>query len=201
LTVQLLLVRHATTAQVGHRLTGRGDGVPLSPEGEREARRLALRLAGTALDEVLTSPRERARATATALAGATRAPLREEPALDEIDFGDWTGRVFADLDGDPAWDAWNGRRGEARVPGGESMAEAAARAAALVTDLAQARSGRIALVSHCDVIRGLVATLLGLPLDNLLRFDVAPASVTRLEAGPGWSRLITLNDTAHLDAA
>jgi broad specificity phosphatase PhoE len=56
-------------------------------------------------------------------------------------------------------------------------------------------------VTHCDLIRALVATVLGLPLDNLLRFEVDPASVTRIEAAPGWARLLTLNESAASWAA
>ena len=174
--MQLYLLRHAAHADVGRRLTGRAPGAPLTPEGARQAAALGRRLAPARLTEVQTSPRERARATAEAVAQASGAPLTVTDALDEIDFGDWTGADFAALDGQPLWDAWNNARATARPPGGESMAEAAARIGAHVEALAGTRSGeRIALVTHCDMIRTLVARVLGLPLDNLLRFEIAPA--------------------------
>jgi broad specificity phosphatase PhoE len=53
---------------------------------------------------------------------------------------------------------------------------------------------RIALVTRSDMIRGLVATVLGLPLDNLLRFEIGPASVSRIEAGPGGLGVLSLNE-------
>jgi broad specificity phosphatase PhoE len=162
---------------------------------------LGRRLADEALTEIQTSPRERARATAEAVAAATGAPLTVTEALDEIDFGAWTGADFAALDGQPLWDAWNAARATARTPGGESMDEAASRIADHIETLVATRPGeRIALVTHCDMIRALVARVLGLPLDNLLRFEIDPASLSRLEAGPWGARLLSLNDTARMDA-
>lgn len=192
----LLLIRHAAHADLGRRLTGRAPGVGLTPEGQAQAAALAAALATEGLAEVRTSPRDRACATAAAVARAAAAPLRIDPALDEIDFGDWTGATFAALDGRPDWTAWNAARGSARPPGGESMAEATDRIAALAARLAAGREGgRVALVSHADMIRGLVARALGLPFDNLLRFEIGPASVSRLEAGAGGLRVLTLNES------
>ena len=201
INLYLYLLRHAAHADVGRRLTGRAPGVPLAPEGERQARALGRHLAREHLSEIQTSPRERARATAEAVSQATGAPVTVAEALDEIDFGAWTGAEFATLDGQPEWDAWNASRSTARVPGGESMAEAAARISRHVDDLATTRPGeRIALVSHCDMIRALVARVMGLSLDNLLRFEIAPASLSRLEAGPWGARVLSLNETARDDA-
>lgn len=189
-------MRHAAHGDLGLCLTGRAEGAALTPEGRAQAARLGRALRAEGLSEVRTSPRQRARETATTIAQAAGAPLSTEAALDEVDFGRWTGRSFASLEGDPAWDDWNRRRAASRPPGGEGMAEAADRVARHAESLAARRSGeRIALVSHGDVIRALVARVLGLSLDNLLRFEVAPASVSRLEAGPGWARLLTLNET------
>ncbi|EYD76967.1 putative phosphoglycerate mutase protein [Rubellimicrobium mesophilum DSM 19309] len=162
---------------------------------------LGRRLVGETLTEIQTSPRERARATAEAVAQATGTPIIVSDALDEIDFGAWTGVEFASLDGQPQWDAWNASRSTARTPGGESMGEAADRIAAHVDGLAAARPGeRIALVTHCDMIRALVARTLGLPLDNLLRFEIAPASLSRIEAGSWGARVLSLNETTGMDA-
>lgn len=192
---QIFLVRHASHSDVGLRLTGRAPGALLTPAGRQEAAAVARRLGSLGLDRVLTSPRERARATAQDIASEAKVPLRVEEALDEIDFGDWTGAAFETLEGHPLWTRWNQSRASARVPGGESMAEVAERAGALVDTLAQGLDGlRVALVTHCDVIRAIVAGVLGLSLDNLLRLEVAPASVSRIEAGPWGARLLSLNE-------
>jgi probable phosphoglycerate mutase len=51
----------------------------------------------------------------------------------------------------------------------------------------------VLLVSHGDVIKCIVATCLGMSLDDLERFDIAPASATRLDLGPDWMKLHLLN--------
>lgn len=162
---------------------------------------MARLLASEGLSEVQTSPRTRTLATAEAIADAAGAPLAVIPALDEVDFGAWTGRNFASLEGDPDWDHWNRCRGSARAPGGESMAEAAARLEDHLRHLARTRRGeRLALVTHCDMIRALVLRIEGRSLDDILSFEVAPASVTRLEAGPWGARILGVNETARLPA-
>ncbi len=76
------------------------------------------------------------------------------------------------------------------------MTDVADRVWACAADVAARRPGeRVALVTHCDVIRALVATCLGLPLDNVLRFEVAPASVSRMEMAPWGATLLGLNET------
>lgn len=168
----------------------------LTPAGERQASDLAERLHGARLDAIQTSPRERAWQTAEAMAAGTAAPLEVVEALDEIDFGRWTGMSFEDLEGDTLWRRWNRARGSARPPEGESMVAAQARVAEHAAEIARTRPGaRIALVSHADVLRGLVAHCLGLSLDNLLRFEIAPASVSRIELGPGGGCVLSLNET------
>ena len=169
----------------------------LTPAGERQASALAERLSGARLDAIHTSPRERARRTAEAIAARTGASVEVAGALDEIDFGDWTGMAFAELEAEPAWRRWNEARGSASAPRGESMVAAQARIAAHASEIARTRPGaRIALVSHCDMLRALVAHYLGLPLDNLLRFEIAPASVSRIEAGSWGGRVLGLNEMA-----
>ena len=56
----------------------------------------------------------------------------------------------------------------------------------------------VAVVSHGDPLRALVMHHLGMPLDNILRFEINPASVSVLEAGPWGSRLVCLNQTGEV---
>lgn len=194
MATDFLLIRHAAHVHLDRLLSGRLDGVPLSAAGRDQAGRLGERLAGERIDRVLCSPLERTRETADAIAAACGLCAEPVAALVEIDMGEWTGRAMAELDGDPAWDAWNARRGTARIPGGETMAETQARIVGALGDVAHRASGQtIAVVSHADMIRAAVAHVLGLPLDNLLRFDIAPASVTRIVWGDWGARLTTLN--------
>lgn len=178
-------------------LSGRQEGIPLAPEGTSQAAALARLLSATPPDAVQASPVQRAQETARAIAAECGREVETVAALDEIDFGEWTGRRFAELDGDPAWERWNTARAAAEVPGGESMAAAQQRAVVHLRETARRHpGGTVAMVTHCDIIRAIVAAVLGLSLDRILRFDVGPATISRIAAGEWGERLMTLNEGA-----
>ena len=176
MTATVLLVRHASHDRLGRVLCGRMGGVVLSDQGRREADALGRRLAERALAAVYSSPLERTRETAEAVAAPHGLVPEVDPDLNEVDVGDWSGRAFADLRGEPEWAAWNSARAEARAPGGEAMAEVQLRVARVLERLRERHAGQtVAVVSHGDVIKTAVAAALDLPLDGLHRFDIAPA--------------------------
>lgn len=145
---------------------------------------------------MVTSPLDRTRATAQAIAEPHDLRAESLGGLIELDMGEWTGREIEGLHGEPAWTSWNERRATARIPGGETMAEAQGRIVAALDALAAAHAERtIAVVSHADMIKAAVAHVLGLSLDNLMAFDVSPASVTRVVWGDWGARLMSLNET------
>ena len=197
MTATILLIRHAEHVDFNQRLSGRRAGVSLTTRGREQAAALGQKLAASGLTRVECSPLERTRDTAAAIAAACALPAPVPvDALLEIDMGDWTGRVFGSFGDDPTWRAWNERRGSSRIPGGESMAEAQARIWTHLRATALAHPGKtIAMVSHSDMIRAAVAQILDLPLDNLLRFDIDPASVTGVRVGDWGARLLWLNRT------
>ena len=197
-TATILLIRHAAHVELGRILSGRRRDVALSNEGLDQAEIVADLLSVEPIAAIYSSPRERAWYTARAIAEPHELKAQVADDLDEVDFGDWTGAAFSDLEGDPAWTEWNEARGTARPPGGESMAEAVARAAAALSAIAAEHDGEsVVCVSHCDVIRGVLAHHLGLPLDNMLRFDVDPASVSRLMLGAWGARVMTVNERLY----
>ena len=140
------------------------------------------------MSAVWSSPLDRALATAAAIAAPHGLSVETIPGLNEIDFGAWTGLTFEALHG-AEWDAWNTARGTAPTPGGETMLVVQARA---VAALCRAE-GEVAVVSHQDVLKSILAWALGLPLDNLHRFELLPASRSVLTIGRGWTRVQSIN--------
>lgn len=180
----LLLIRHGAHGDLGDRLTGRGPDGGLSDSGRAQADRLGRELSSRPIAAVFTSPRRRTLQTAQAIAAPHGLPVRTATALDEIDFGAWTGRRFVELDGQPEWDRWNRARSIADTPGGETMAGAQARAVAFAIEAAAAHDGEVALVTHCDIIRALLCWQERQSLDAILSHEAGPASVTRLDIAP-----------------
>lgn len=193
---RFLLLRHAAHENVGAYLAGRAPGIELGDAGLAQARRLGMRLRAERIAALYCSPRERARQTAEAVAEACDAGIPQAlDALDEIDFGVWSGRRFDDLNRERHWREWNERRSLARTPNGERMIDVQARALAAMESMAGEHQGAtLALVTHADVIKAVVLYHLGLRVDDWWRLDIAPASITRLVVDAYGARLTGLNE-------
>ncbi len=194
----VLCIRHALTDAVGVRLTSRAPGVPLSDVGQRQAQQLRERLRGVPLAAVYSSPLERAVATAEPLARDRMQPVHIVEGLTEVDFGEWTGLTFAELEPKPEWQHFNRDRSTAVVPGGETPAGVQRRIIATLSTLSSAHPGEtIAAVSHGDVIRNAVLYAAATPLSLWHRFDISPASITALVFTDGEPRLLTVNERPY----
>src|SRR4051812_25065980 len=135
-------------------IAGRQAGVHLNDTGHAQAERLAEKLHQEKIERIYSSPLERCRETAYPL--ARRIGIEVEPAdeLLELDYGEWTGRQFAELDSCETWQRYNQFRSGTRIPGGELMLETQARVVGLVQDIRDRMpENRIALFTHGDVIR------------------------------------------------
>ncbi len=170
----------------------------LSSDGVEQAVIVADLLGTIPVAAVYSSPRERARDTANEIAEPHELTVQTLDGLDEIDFGQWSGASFSDLEGDEDWQRWNEERGSARCPEGESMGEAVDRARSALETIARQHDGEtVVAVTHCDIIRGVLAHYLGMPLDNVLRFDVDPASVSTLELSRWGARVRAINERLY----
>ncbi len=162
------------------RHTGRTD-IPLTAEGEAEARALRLPMAAVEFDRVLCSPLSRARETCELAGLGDRAELRDD--LLEWDYGDYEGRTSADIHTErPDWLLW--RDG---CPGGESPADVGARADRIVAELLAMEEGipggtTVAVFAHGHILRVLTARWLDLPPADGRMFGLGTATLSRL----GW---------------
>lgn len=198
MTTTIFFLRHGSHDRLGRVLCGRMDGVTLSERGREEARAAGRRLASEGLAAIYASPMERTRETAELAAEALRLPITTAEDLVEVDYGDWTGETFEALHADPRWQAWNAARGVSRTPGGESLLEVQARLRRFVDRARSAHPDqRILAVSHGDPIKAILAHATGLPLDNLDRLEISPASLSVLVAGDWGMRVFSVNEGAR----
>ncbi|HZP90652.1 MAG TPA: MSMEG_4193 family putative phosphomutase [Actinomycetota bacterium] len=197
----LLLVRHAHTDVAGRRLTGWLPGVHLSERGREQALRLAERLEGVPITAVYSSPLERCLETAHPLAEARGLAIRNRDDLGEIRFGAWTDRTLAQLRRTKLWRAVQVAPSTVRFPDGESYLEVQGRALREVERIARAHPRQtVAVVSHADVIRLLLAHFAGVHPDLFQRIVVDPASVSVVALGDGVRAIHKVNDTGDLSA-
>jgi probable phosphomutase (TIGR03848 family) len=195
----LLLVRHALTDATGKRLSGTTPGIHLSEEGRRQARALAERMAGLSLQAIYASPLERCVETAEAVAAPHGLPVIRLPAVQEVGYGAWTGRSLAQLTRTKLWRVVQTTPSAVRFPDGEAMGDVQLRAVSALRSLAERHpGGRVAVVTHADVIRMAIADLAGVHLDLFQRLVVSPASVSAVAMDGGPPRILRVNDTGDL---
>jgi probable phosphoglycerate mutase len=191
----VFLVRHASHDRLGRELSGRRPGIALSGAGAGESAELARRLGGEGLSAVYASPLERALGTAEPIAAAAGVALRPAEDLQELDYGDWSGRSFDALEEDPAWRAWNADRAHRRPPSGETLVELQCRVARWLDHARTRHPGeRIAAVSHAEPIKVALAWVLGAPFDALARFEVDPASISTVVGGDWGFKVLGINE-------
>ncbi len=187
------LVRHGAYPLLNRALGGRADHA-LNEIGIAQAEHAARIIAHRRISQVVSSPVRRAAQTAAPIAAALGLAVSLEPDFAEIDFAAWTGLDFQALANRPAWRAWNRFRSTAAVPGGESILAVQARAMAALLRLSVAwPEGEVVVVSHADVIKAVLAHVLGAPLDLLRRLTVDPGSMSRVEIGTDDARVLEMN--------
>jgi probable phosphoglycerate mutase len=195
----LLLVRHGLTEITGSALAGRRPGLHLDDRGRAQAVAVAARLAEARPVAVVSSPLERCRETADAIAAAAGLTATVDDRFTECDYGDWTGRALSDLAGEPLWRVVQAHPSAAVFPRGESLAAMSQRAVAAVRDW-NARLTRdspapvYVVCSHGDVIKAVVADALGLHLDQFQRVQADPCSLTAIRYTRLRPFVVRLND-------
>lgn len=191
----IFLVRHAAHGLLGRVLTGRIAGVSLNPEGLRQSAGLAERLARESISLIQTSPLDRARETAEPIALRLGLTAELNDAFTEIDYGAWSGMPFEELESDPRWARWNRAKSVHRPPGGEMLLDAQHRAVGCISRMAETHpdSGAV-IVSHCDVIKAILAYYLGLAIEGILRFEISPASISRISIEDWGARVLSVNE-------
>lgn len=196
----VLLIRHAATAATGKRLGGR-TGAPLDDVGRRQAEATAARLADLPIKAVYSSPLARAVETAEIVAAPHRLEVQPCEDVIEVEYGRWTDRPLKPLTRNKLWGVIQARPSLVRFPGGETIRSAQLRAVDALEELAaRHRNGIVAVVSHADIIKAIVAFYAGMPLDAFQRLYVGPASVTVLAVSDGARpMLLRFNDEGPLE--
>lgn len=181
---RIVLVRHAQpTDDVLGRCYGALD-VGLSARGRRQARLLARTLAPVALAALYTSPSRRALDTATAVAAAHGlAPVIDE-RLRELDFGDFEGRSYDEIERrqPEIYRQWMATPTLVQFPGGESYSDLRIRTLAALEEIRTARPGEVStVVAHAGVLRTMIASCLQMPPEATFRLDQSHGAISVID--------------------
>jgi len=198
---RLVFLRHAhSTANEQGILSGRLAGVSLSKEGHRQAESLIERLGPSSFDEVRVSPLERCSQTISPwLQSPYSYGLDEyqiDDALIEVDYGSWSGKKLSRLSKEALWKTIQSEPSKVQFPDGEKLKSSQRRAIETVKSAHQRKKqGTFLFVSHGDIIKATLASLIGLHLDSFQNLIINPASLTVVDFDGSNGRLLCYNDT------
>ncbi len=198
----LILVRHGQTAgNVRNLFIGQTD-MPLDDLGERQAYEVGQRFRDISLDDLLTSPLQRARRTAEAIGNVTGLSPVVVPGLSEIHFGEAEGLTYAQvLEQFPELkdDLSDLEKLDFGFPGGETRETFYERVIATFLGIVERYEGRtVAAVAHGGVIGMFYAQLDPGPRNDMAKYAVANCSIGHLKIAPDHTRVELWNDTSHL---
>ena len=185
LSARLFLFRHGRAAPPGL-LIGQAD-VPLSVEGEAQARFWRDALAGLAFSAAWSSPLARARRTAMVILSGNQANTRNltvVPDFREVSLGRWEGRDTAWIKQHYAreWEARGKNPTGIAPPGGESFNALAERVLPAFSSLCREASRHefSLLAAHQAVNRVILSHALGVPLARMQEIPQDSAALTVL---------------------
>ncbi len=200
---KIILTRHGHVEGIKpERFRGR-EPLQLTERGAAEAAALAQRIAGHwRPSHIYTSPMGRCIATAAAIARATGVAAKTCDELNDIDYGAWQFKTFAEAKAQDAalFAAWFATPQLVRFRNGESLQDLAARTAnALRMVLARHRDETVVLVGHDSVNRALLLELLELPLSAYWRLAQEPCCINEIDVNEAGMRVRSINETQHLE--
>lgn len=168
---KLIIFRHGmTTWNKEKRFQGHLD-IPLSPEGEEQARELHAVLGPISFDYILTSDLSRAKKTAEIALGTRDVPMLSSPELREANLGEAQGKNHQEakeLWGENVLKKWFHATEDMKFPGGESKAEALVRFKNHITDfLAKHQAQSVAVSTHGYIIYRLLCQISDTNPENL----------------------------------
>ena len=198
---RLVFIRHAhSTANDAGILSGQLPGVTLSKKGKKQAQLLVDRLGPSEFHSVRVSPMQRCEETISPwLLSSHSKGIKNyfiDNSLIEVDYGQWSGRKLSSLSKEKLWRAIQDKPSSVEFPGGEKIRSMQKRAISSVHDaLQQSKIGTHLFVSHGDVLKAIVASLLKIKLDDFQSLVIDPASITIVDFDGDKSRLIAFNDS------
>lgn len=185
---QLYFIRHGEVEEKYHKVFGGSRiDMALSPLGLKQADAVAAWLKGTKLDKIYASPMQRVRQTLAPTANQRGLEPEFMPGLREMDFGDWTGHRWDQVQsifGVSAFD-WLEIIETNSIPNGETIEGLKSRVQECLLRIVNAHPHqKVAVFCHGGIIRVMISLLLDWPLSRMAHFNIEYGSISVVELLP-----------------
>lgn len=201
---RLYLVRHGETEwNKASRIQGRTD-TELSSLGIEQAKKLAYRLNSEDIDVVYSSSLKRAMKTAGIIAECKGCSLYESEDYHEIRLGPWEGMTMSEIQEKYSEHLLTYKEDPInfKLPGAETFAELTERTYRAISEIVAMHKGKnILLVSHGTAIKAAIIRILGIDMNNYIKFKIDNASISIIDFYDDSAEkpvVYCLNDTCHL---
>ena len=202
--VEIILVRHGLTLwNVEGRIQGISD-TELAPEGLRQAKLLAEKFPCNKVDAIYSSDLSRAKITAQFVADKFNLPVQPTIEFREVDFGEWEGKYFADLE---KFDAdrlkiFYTSPDKLKLTRAETFQQAQSRAMneleKIIATHENGGESRIVITAHGSINRLIICAILDIPIKNIWRINQFNTAVNIFRVDDGNFTVKLINCTAHL---
>src|ERR1019366_5876732 len=199
---RLLLIRHGEVEARYQKKFGGWIDMNLSPNGQRQGKILADYLRSKTIDAIYASPMQRVQQTLAPTLKIKRHKQVIFAGLREIDFGDWTGLGWQEVEEQFKFPSheWLDQIQRHGVPSGESAKVFRQRVEPCLREIVAKHHGQnVAVFCHGGVIRMMLAILLQLPLPKTNQFDIEYASIPQIALQPHMAEVELLNFTPWRD--
>ena len=199
---KLILVRHVITNDNEHaKLSGHIDS-KVSEQGKIQIEKLTDYLKNEKIDKIYTTTSSRTKETVKNLAEINNIEIQESEALKEINFGDFEGKDFKEIQKNYP-DEFNkmvSQGYEYKYPNGESLIECYERVSKEIKLILECneKDSTILVCSHAGTIRNILTCLISDTFEYHWNFKINNASVSIVEIDNGFSVIDRLNDTSFL---
>ena len=202
--VEIFLIRHGLTLW---NVEGRIQGISnteLAPEGLRQAKLLSEKFPCDKVDAIYSSDLSRAKITAQFIADKFNLPVQPTADFREVDFGEWEGRYFSDLE---KFDAerlkiFHIAPDKLKLDGAETFQQAQSRAMHGLKKIIDAHENggenRIVITAHGSINRLILCAILDIPIKNIWRLNQFNTAVNIFRVDDGNFTVKLINSTAHL---
>lgn len=200
---RFIFVRHGQTEGNIARLLHGSTDLPLSALGEQQAALAGERVRNEfSFDAIVSSPLTRAASTAAAIAHRGAVPVRYEPGLREINFGDYENMAFDELitlHPEILTGIDQGQEVNFGWPNGDTLSGFHDRVASTFASLQEAYTGStIVVVTHNGFLGSLFAGLNSVSPNNWQAYRFANCSISTVVAREGEIEITSMNDVEHL---
>ena len=179
---KIIIIRHGESLGNLHQIMLGHTDIDLAPRGYLQAEAAAEYLKDEKIDSIYSSDLIRARHTAEPHAKLRGLDVITSRNLRECYVGDWENVPLDEIVEkwpDLFFEGWRKSFGTFRIPGGESVQEAAARFEAEVIRIAKDNIGKTVLIAaHAAVIRGFWGKITKTPPENLATTYLYPTNAS-----------------------